>query len=231
MNRILQNLHGTDAALAQKIADLSTELRAADNKIHENINIITNQIDEIQEMPLGSIISWVFKPDMESKHIEALPLGWVRCNGDIIPSPSSWAGCKTPNLNGERRFLRGGSDDQALTVEDDTLQDHTYIDLSHSNSGAGHFQFNIDKYRCHEKDPNNYCDEDGSWGGSDSPDTPGTTTPSTAPFDGSLNAVTASGFSSIQSSLSNIAGVLENYRMSSEIKPRNMNVVWIMRVW
>jgi len=222
---ILQKLNGKDSALEQEIDDLSTELHEADNEIKGNIDIITNQINEIQEMPLGSIISWVFKPDKESEHTEALPAGWVRCNGDIIPSPSPWAGSKTPNLNGERRFLRGGSDDQALVIEDDTLEDHTHIDPGHTHTDSGHSHSYIDKYRCHEKDPNNYCDDDGNWGGSDSPDTHGDR------FDGSHDAVTANGISSIQSSASNIAGVAESYRTSTETKPRNMNVVWIMRVW
>lgn len=225
IHAILQKLNGKDSALEQEIVDLGAELHAADNEIKENIDSIINQLDEIQEMPLGSIISWVFKPDTESEHTEALPPGWVRCNGDIIPSPSPWAGSKTPNLNGERRFLRGGSDDQALVVEEDSLQDHTHIDSGHSHTDSGHTHSYIDKYRCHEKDPDNYCNENGYWGGSDSPDTNGDR------FDGSHDGVTASGTSSIQSSSSNIAGVSENYRISSETKPRNMNVVWIMRVW
>ena len=225
IHTILQKLNGKDSALEQEISDLSAELHASDNNLKEDINLLSNQLDEIREMPLGSIISWVFKPDMESEHTEALPLGWVRCNGDIIPSPSPWAGSNTPNLNGERRFLRGGSDDQALVVEDDSLQEHTHIDPGHSHADLGHTHPYIDKYRCHEKDPDNFCNEDGHWGGSDGPDTTGDR------FDGSHDAVTASGASSIQSSTSNVAGVSGDYRTSTETKPRNMNVVWIMRVW
>ena len=225
IHAILQKLNEKDSALDQEISDLSSELRAADNDLKEDINVLSNQLDEIREMPLGSIISWVFNPDMNSEHTEALPLGWVRCNGDIIPSPSPWAGSNTPNLNGERRFLRGGPDDQALVVEDDSLQDHMHIDPGHSHVDSGHTHAYIDKYRCHENDPDNYCNEDGHWGGSDGPDTKGDR------FDGSHDAVTASGASSIQSSASNISGVSDDYRASSETKPRNMNVVWIMRVW
>ena len=33
-----------------------------------------------------------------------------------------WAGSFTPNLNGEGRFLRGGQDNNVLTLEEDTFQ-------------------------------------------------------------------------------------------------------------
>ena len=39
-----------------------------------------------------------------------------------IPSPSVWEGSQTPNLNGYDRFLRGGTDEEALTLEDDQIQ-------------------------------------------------------------------------------------------------------------
>ena len=36
---------------------------------------------------------------------------------------------------------------------------------------------------------------------------------------------------SIQTSTSNIGGVSSSYRHGTETKPRNMNVIWIMRIW
>jgi len=222
---ILQALNEKNSALEQEILDLGKELRAADDDIQEDITSLGNEINDIQESPLGSIISWVYKPDTEAEHNEALPPGWVRCNGDVIPSPSPWAGSTTPNLNGERRFVRGGSDDQALVLEDDTLQDHTHIDTGHTHIDSGHTHPFIDKYRCTEKDPDNYCDEDGHWGGSDGPDTHGDR------FDGEHDAVTSGGKASIQSSSSNIGGISAEYRTSAETRPKNMNIVWIMRVW
>lgn len=46
----------------------------------------------------------------------------VAPNNSVIPAPSVWEGGLTPDLNGQRRFLRGGSDEEALTLEDDQLQ-------------------------------------------------------------------------------------------------------------
>ena len=56
-----------------------------------------------------------------------------RCDGSVIPAPSPWEGEKTPNINGEERFLRGGLDGVQLQTEDDSLQAHT-----HDVSDAGH---------------------------------------------------------------------------------------------
>ena len=59
----------------------------------------------------------------------------MRCDGGLIPPPSVWAGQRTPDLNNERRFLRGGRDETVLTMEEDALQDHT-----HSVVDPGHRQ-------------------------------------------------------------------------------------------
>ena len=40
----------------------------------------------------------------------------------IINEPSIWAGSHTPNLNGEKRFLRGGDYTSQRTMEADTFQ-------------------------------------------------------------------------------------------------------------
>ena len=39
-----------------------------------------------------------------------------------IPEPSMWAGSHTPDLNREKRFLRGGIYEDQLTMETDTFQ-------------------------------------------------------------------------------------------------------------
>ena len=64
-----------------------------------------------------------------------------RCNGSVILAPSPWEGETTPNINGEERFLRGGLDADQLQTEEDSLQAHT-----HDVSDSGHDHGYDDKY-------------------------------------------------------------------------------------
>ena len=60
--------------------------------------------------PIGTIFAW-HKHFFEKKDNSDgyLSNGWMECNGDIINDKDSPCyGQKVPNLNGERRFLRGG---------------------------------------------------------------------------------------------------------------------------
>merc|ERR1712223_522083 len=107
---------------------------------------VETRVSEIKEMPIGSIVSWTLKPQVGANHTETLPEGWIRCDGGVIPEPSVWAGSHTPNLNGEKLFLRGGSDSHSLTVEGDMFQDHTHIDPGHNHADNGHNHQYIDKY-------------------------------------------------------------------------------------
>ena len=119
-------------------------------KIDENADII----NKLHLAPIGTISAWVTKPMKETVEDEmvSLPEGWVRCDGATIPEPSVWAGQLTPNLNGEKRFLRGASDSEVLNLEEDQMQDH-----KHQVSDPGHFH----KY----DDYSNHADgEDGHWG-------------------------------------------------------------------
>ena len=65
-----------------------------------------------------------------------LPAGWQRCDGSIIGHPSPWAGSLTPDLNNEKRFLRGGHDGEQLQMEEDSMKSHShstkdaYLDMS-----------------------------------------------------------------------------------------------------
>merc|ERR1719370_610587 len=83
--------------------------------------------------PLGSIIAWVTKPE-ENKEDETLelPAGWVYCDGKPILD-GIWAGSHTPNLNGEKRFLRGGEYTDQLFMEEDNMQDHQHKETEHSH--------------------------------------------------------------------------------------------------
>ena len=55
-----------------------------------------------------------------------LPAGWQRCDGSTIDHRSPWAGMLTPDLNNEKRFLRGGHDSEQLNLEDDSVKSHSH---------------------------------------------------------------------------------------------------------
>ena len=61
-------------------------------------------------------------------------------------APSPWEGDFTPNINGEERFLRGGNDDVQLFTEEDSLQAHTHevLDAGHKHSYTDRYpEFNL----------------------------------------------------------------------------------------
>ena len=102
--------------------------------IESQINSLINT--KAPEVPIGTIVAWVFKVSSSSASKWDLPDGWVRCDGGVIPSRSIWAGQRTPNINGERRFLRGGPPSNMLKTEEDQIQDHKHdiIDMDHLHS-------------------------------------------------------------------------------------------------
>lgn len=59
------------------------EIEGVHQEIQDEINVISNDIGLIKEMPVGSIVSWVLKPQSESGHEQSLPEGWVRCDGGM----------------------------------------------------------------------------------------------------------------------------------------------------
>jgi len=72
-------------------------------------------------VPIGSIIAW----HKSFVNTPALPSGWVECNGQVLSdSNSPYNGQTIPNLNGNARFLRGGS--TSGTLQADELKSHTH---------------------------------------------------------------------------------------------------------
>ena len=133
-----------------------------------------------------------------------IPDGWQRCDGSVILEPSIWAGERTPDLNNERRFLRGGSDQEVLTLEEDMVQDHGHEvnDPGHTHSYEDSYYTGSSQYHRHFYD--------GDSGNHDAAD---------------HTRATKSGVSGIS-----VNGVL-NGRSGTETRPKNMNVVFIMRVY
>ena len=99
------------------------------------------------DAPLGTITAWTPKIDLTSNDNIDLPDGWLLCDGGIIDQ-GLWNGGRTPNLNSEGRFLRGGSIDEVLTMQDDSFQDHGHpvIDSGHTHTDNGHAHSYVDHY-------------------------------------------------------------------------------------
>ena len=172
--------------------------------------------------PVGTISAWVPRPP-GGEAVE-LPEGWVRCDGATIPHPSIWAGRNTPDLNGEKRFLRGGADGEVLGLQEDQLQDHEHevSDPGHEHGLAdpGHSHGYVDKY---EGTPS---DGHGGPEGIDNRD---------ERFDKSHNSISSPATTglSVDSTTTglHVQGVSSSSRKGSETRPKNMSVIYIMKVW
>jgi len=85
--------------------------------------------EDLKKAPIGTILPWVPKPSRATRNPVGIPQCWVECNGKQIPS-GIWRGQKTPDLNNAGRFLRGGTQANALETQEDALED--YIPHVHS---------------------------------------------------------------------------------------------------
>lgn len=93
--------------------------------------------------PVGSVIAWY--PNLnDMKDLAELPDGgsWVRCDGQRLEKEayknSPFYRRKLPNLNRERRFLRGGLKSDAREAAAMTTHTHTVNENEHSHSvGVG----------------------------------------------------------------------------------------------
>lgn len=82
--------------------------------------------EEIIMVPIGSIIAW--HKNFAPPPIGELPSEYMECNGQIIDDPGSpYHGRTLPDLNGDKRFLRGNA-------TSGTLQSPTNI---HTNTHYG----------------------------------------------------------------------------------------------
>ncbi len=71
--------------------------------------------------PIGAIVAW----HKSFANTPPLPNGWVECNGQVLnDSNSPYNGQVLPNLNGERRFLRGGN--ESGKMEADEFKSHSH---------------------------------------------------------------------------------------------------------
>merc|ERR1712126_59765 len=147
----------------------------------------------------------IWSVDRNGADISHLPPGWVRCDGQDIPEGSMWAGRSTPNLNGEKRFLRGGDDSNMLVMEDDQMQDHV-----HDVSDPGHSHY-FAKYLTGMANVQNMA----------------------FPVDTDLpfNVDWYDMQTEHVSTGITVNGVASSYRHGAETRPKNMNVIYIIKIW
>ncbi|MCP4133372.1 MAG: hypothetical protein GY754_20560 [bacterium] len=195
----IKDLQDTTSSQATSIETLQIESNshaASIGSLEESVKVI----DVVSEMsaPVGTIIAW--QKNMSST--PNLPGTWVECNGQTITDADSvYYGMNTQNLNGEGRFLRGGST-SGIYQEDTTARNGLTVQV-----GGSHYH---DIYTYHD-----------DWNEDDkSPLTkPSWADDSPNESDRQLTHQTDSG-----GNHSHI--LLGDY----ETRPINMSVVWIMRI-
>ena len=108
------------------------------SKINQNFDDLFQKVNDLDGIitglsagygiaPIGSVVAW-------HKNLPGTPQthdGWVECNGQTLADTSSpYNGQVIPNLNGDGRFLRGG------TISG-TMQESSTINYRAEASGAG----------------------------------------------------------------------------------------------
>ena len=148
-------------------------------------------------------MAWTPFPDRNNQDPVPLPDCFVLCDGSAI-TVGIWKGHASPDLNKSKRFLRGAIVADALNFEEDSIQSHTH---SHTLNDPGHTHPYKDKYSCRR----NYVNHD-----------------NTQYIDNcEEDRTTSSAKTGITMSITGVSG---DARTSSETKPKNMNVVYIMKV-
>ena len=169
--------------------------------------------------PIGTILSWTPRPETTSTNVVDLPRGWMFCNGSDI-SEGPWKGGKTPDLNSIGAFLRGGSEDLVLEMEDGQLEDHTHEDPGHSHGCSATSISDPHNHKIHLRDDRVYscgsqCAAANGESNSDSEDT----------------TVKVTTTCSLTSETSGLGGVSSSANSGSETRPINMKVLYIIRIY
>lgn len=201
----------------------------------------------IGQVPVGSIVAW----HKSFANTPALPSNWLECNGQVVSDAGSpYNGQTLPDLNGGTRFLRGSSTSgtlQAGTVESHShamdhnhLQDaHTHTQNSHNHTQDAHTHVQ----NSHVHGPST------TWGFNDTADSGVTRRPifDFKPDDAadpitptaSVTAVNQSATATNQATTATNQNTTATNQAfsgstsasgSSETRPINMSVVWIIRI-
>ena len=169
-----------------------------------------NRTGTVSNAPIGTILAWVPKPEKTSSKAVSITDGWMPCDGSLI-TQGQWKGGRTPDRNTIGAFLRGGTEDLVLEMEDDQVQDHEH---SCSATASDHD---------HGYNAGEDGSEDGEICGNDG--TNGCDDRDTITYTKSLRTETAK----VPVSCS-VDGVSSG-RRGSETRPVNMKVLYIIRVY
>jgi len=127
-----------------------------------HLNGTTNTIES--KLPLGSIIAW----HKNWTTYNQLPEGWEECDGTGVSDRTSLMyGITKPDLNGDERFLRGGSTSGTLQAATEHLL--LYIDsnggsYSYTNATNNGAALNVDSYTGTGKNPGDFHTRDSTAG-------------------------------------------------------------------
>ena len=101
-------------AFSAGLASADKNRRELEEKIRDigTVQYLAGHVEEFRDVyeskmvPIGAIVAW-YKTEANRRGIER-PSGWIECSGGTVKS-GPLKGMAIPNLNGERRFLRGGT--------------------------------------------------------------------------------------------------------------------------
>ena len=185
-SKVIERLSQSNSDLVGKIS----KLEQVNQILRRDLDQVTINADLIYEAPIGAIIAWTPKPDSNTLNPTDLPSGWVLCDGSQIEG-GIWDGRMTPNLNSERRFLRGGSIEDVLAVEEESTN---YRDIFFLPHDTGHDKTTAHEFQCSE-----------------------------------FNGVRLYGLE-VDSNDGRNDDYLCEHIGGDETRPKNMNVLWIMKI-
>ena len=147
--------------ITNNISKLSQSISANSEEIADLRTDIEDGINSLEQLPLGTILSWTPYPDENTQHPAEIPDGWVLCDGSDI-TEGIWAGHRTPDINNSKRFLRGGAVVEALNIEEDSIKSLTVNDQVYywQNCPSGAHSVGTLKLDAHKpgNNPDHYCE-------------------------------------------------------------------------
>jgi len=217
-----------DTLLAEDMAMINninnSVIPAAINDVTTAVDLKLDFID-VTRPPIGSIVAWL--PNLSAAG--NIPIGWQRCDGSAIAA-GPMTGMLTPDLNTARRFTRGGSDDTAGNVEEDSVEDHlhadpghTHVDQGHTHADAGHSHRNTDTGQTP------FCTGTEGYHAGRLGTSGNYYYFTNAYQSGAAVANIQASAASIAASITNMGG-MSSGKMGVETRPKNMNVVYIIRI-
>ena len=120
----IQNNKDNDGLISGRVTMNEGNIIKTNRRVDENAAYLSNSLH-----PIGTILAW-YGPHLSSTD---LPSGWQPCDGSYI-NRGPMEGQTTPDLNGAGLFIRGGADNVAGQMEEDSVQDHQHIDSGHQHT-------------------------------------------------------------------------------------------------